>query len=320
MNQKQLLSIGLMLSLAQTGRAQELFPNTEPASNIPKGTLGIRLMSEFYKESNQLRNFNGLRLMYGLTPKLSVYLTAASSNHHKEKLPEEFPYHNTPERGVYKPYKFNGFSLYAKYRFLTRDRTNEHLRMAAYAEASAVNTAHDEGEPRLMDDTKGLGFGLISTYLKNKFAVSLTAGVILPGKFSGVQVDPIAGLPDIPTTVKYPTTINYSLSFGYLVYPRTYRSYKQPNINLYCEFMGKYYGDVRVWLTPYNAPEYEIRTSYFPKALQAGFYVDIVPGVQLILNSNTRIDFSTQLQFVKLSYARLYPQFNIGLQHYLYWK
>lgn len=311
---------GFLLGLPVYSPAQELFPNAEPASNIPKGTLGVRLMSEFYKEYKQVRNFNGLRIMYGLTPKLSVYLTAASSNHHKSKLPEEYPYHNTPERGVYKPYKFNGFSIYAKYRFLTRDRMNEHFRMAGYLEASAVNTAHDEGEPRLMDDTKGLGFGLISTYLKNKFAVSLTAGLILPGKYSGVQVDPIASLPDIPTVVQYPTTVNYSLSFGYLLYPRTYHSYKQTNVSLYCEFMGKYYDDVRVWLTPYNAPEYEIRTSYFPKALQAGFYVDIVPGVQVILNSNTRIDFSTQLQFVKLSYARLYPQFNIGIQHYLYWK
>lgn len=300
--------------------AQELFPNAEPASNMPKGALGIRIMSEWYKEFDQVRNFNGLRLMYGLTPKLSVYLTAASSNHHKPKLPEEFPYHNTPERGVHKPYRFNGFSLYSKYRFLTRDRQNEHLRMAAYLEASAVRTAHDEGEPRLMDDTKGLGFGLISTYLKRKFAVSLTAGVILPGKYKGVQVDPIIGFPDVPTTVKYPTTINYSLSFGYLVFPRKYSSYRQTNISLYCEFMGKYYNDVRVWITPQGVPEYEVRTSYFPSALQAGFYVDAVPGIQFIINSNTRIDLSANLQMIKLSYARLYPQYNIGIQHYLYWK
>ncbi|RQO31867.1 hypothetical protein DBR32_03420 [Taibaiella sp. KBW10] len=308
--------MGIVLSV----QGQELFPNAEPASNIPKGTLGVRIMSEFYKEYAQVRNFNGLRLMYGLTPKLSVYLTAVSSNHHKSKLPEEFPYHNTPERGVYKPYKFNGFSLYTKYRFVTKDGPNEHFRMAGYMEASAVNTAHDEGEPRLMDDTKGLGFGLIGTYLKNKFAVSLTTGIILPGKYSGVQVDPISSLPDIPTVVKYPTTFNYSLSFGYLLFPRRYKSYRQTNINLYCEFMGKYYKDVRVWLTPLNAPEYEIRTSYFPAALQAGFYVDVVPGVQFIINANTRIDLSANLQMVKLSYARLYPQYNIGIQHYLHWK
>lgn len=302
-------------------QAQELFPNTEPASNIPQKTLGIRLMAEAYSEGGGfIRNTNALRLMYGLTPRLSVYLTAASSNHHKKTLPSDYPYHNTPERGVFKPYEFNGLSMYAKYRFLSRDEEKAHLRMAVYAEGSAVNSAHDEGEPRLMDDTKGFGFGYIGTYLKNKFAVSLTLGGIFPGKFKGMQVDVIEGMPDIPTTVKYPNTLNYSLSMGYLLWPRTYNSYKQTNINIYCELMGKYYGDTRVWVTPAGVPEYLVETVFIPPALRKGYYLDIVPGVQFIFNSNTRIDLSMQFQGLKMSYARIYPQVNFGIQHYFYLK
>lgn len=301
--------------------AQELFPNTEPASNIPKKTLGIRYMGEAYYDGNgYIRNVNALRLMYGLSPRLSVYLTAASSNHHRKNLPTDYPYHNTPERGVYKPYAFNGMSLYAKYRFLSIDEERSHLRMAVYVEGSTVNSAHDEGEPRLMDDTKGFGFGYIGTYLKNRLAISLTAGGILPGKYVGYQYDVIASMPDIPTTVKYGDAVNYSLSMGYLLLPKKYSSYKQTNLNLYLELMGKYFGDTKVWVTPAGVPEYLVETAFIPPALRKGYYLDIVPGIQFIFNSNTRLDLSANFRGINYSYARLYPQLNLGLQHYFYFK
>lgn len=301
--------------------SQELFPNTEPASTIPFKTIGVRLTSEIYPESHGfLRNSNALRIQYGLLPNLSVYLTAASSNHHKKTLPTDYPYHNTPERGVYKPYEFNGFSLYAKYRFASWDGEKKHLRMAIYGEASTVNSAHDEGEPRLMDDTKGFGGGLITTYLYQKFATSITIGGIFPGKFVGEQKDVIATLPNIPTKVAYPNALQYSLSFGYLLFPRKYNHYKQTNINLYVEFMGKYYGDTKVWVTPQGVPEYLVETAYIPPALRRNAYLDIVPGIQFIFNSNTRLEASINLKGIGISYARIYPQVNFGLQHYFYLK
>ncbi|HRP89574.1 MAG TPA: hypothetical protein PKX92_06000 [Edaphocola sp.] len=299
--------------------AQELYPNAEPASTIPKGALGIRLLGEFYGEPNgYVKNVSGLRLMYGLTPKLSLYSTISASNHHKKTLPEDFPYHNTPERGVYKPYLFGGVNLYAKYRFMSKDAHKNHLRMAVYGEASWNHTAHDEGEPRLLDDNKGLGFGYIGTYLKNKFAASLTVGAIFPAQFKGYQADVYHNMPDIPTRVKYPNALNYSLSFGYLLFPKVYKNYKQTNLNLYLELTGKYYGDTKVWVTPFGVPEYLVETALIPPALRKGYYVDIVPGLQFILHSNTRIDLSVQFPGVKKSYARLYPQFNFGVQHYFY--
>ncbi len=299
--------------------AQELYPNTEPASNFPTKTIGLRIMSEWYDDGNgYVRNMNALRLMYGLAPRLSVSLTAAMSNHHKQLLPEDYPYHNTPERGVYKPYEFNGISAYAKYRFLSKDEEKSHLRMAVYAEASTVSVAHDEGEPRLLDDTKGFGFGYIGTWLQRKFAASITLGAIFPGQYKGAQPDVVRTMPDIPTRVRYGNAINYSLSMGYLLLPKTYRDYRQANLNVYLELMGKYYGDTKVWVRPQGVPEYLVDNALIPPALRKGFYMDIVPGLQLIINSNTRIDFSVNFKGWHYSYARLYPQFNIGLQHYFY--
>ncbi len=299
--------------------AQELYPLSEPASTMPKGVLGVRLFSETYKEVNQWRNMTGLRFMYGLTPRFSVYLTGIASNHHGEKMPVEFPFHNTPERGAYYPYKFNGVHLYGKYRFLTIDRQQEHLRMAAYAEGTWVKTTHHETEPDLMmGDNSGAGAGWIGTYLYRKFAVSATVGAIFPLSYSGDSPDPIPTLPDVPVKIQYGKALTYSLSFGYLLFPRQYESYDQPNINLYLELRGKAFDVAQAWVFYGTPRSYLLATERYPPALQKGYYVDISPGLQLILRSNLRFDFSVTFSTLGTSYARLYPVYNIGIQRYFF--
>jgi hypothetical protein len=299
--------------------AQELFPLTEPASNVPKGAVGVRLFSESYKEVTQIRNMTGLRLMYGVTPKLSVYLTGIFSNHHGKKLPVEFPFHNTPERGAHYPYKFNGAHLYAKYRFVSKDGENSHLRLALYAEGSLVKTTHHESEPDLaMGDNSGVGGGIITTYLKNRFAVSLTGGAIFPSAYNGFSPDPIEGLPDVPVHLKYGNAMVYSLSFGYLLFPLKYKDYDQTNVNLYLEFRGKAFNAAAVTMFYGQQNEYFLDVSRYPTALQKGNYLDVSPGIQFIVKSNLRIDCSATFSSLGISYARLYPVFNIGLQYYFF--
>ncbi len=279
----------------------------------------MRLFTETYNEVNQLRNMAGLRLMYGVSPRLSVYLSGIVSNHHGEKLPLEFPFHNTPERGAHYPYRFNGMHAYAKYRFLSRDGEGSHLRMAAYAEATYVNTTHHETEPDLiMGDNKGVGAGLITTYLWQKFAVSLTGGLILPASYTGVSPDPISSLPDVPVRVRYGKALTYSLSFGYLLLPRTYKDYDQTNINLYLEFRGKAFQAAKVDMFVGLPNEYFLYPERYPSALQQGYYVDVSPGVQFIVKSNLRIDCSMTFSSLGISYARLYPVFNLGIQRYFF--
>lgn len=309
----------MLVTLSVTAFAQELFPLSEPASTIPKNTLGIKLFSENYKEVTKVRTMEYLRLMYGVTPRLSVYLTGIASNHHGEKFPVDFPFHNTPERGAKYPYKFNGVHLYTKYRFLSKDGENSHLRLAAFAEGTLVKTTHHETEPDLEDgDNTGIGAGFIGTYLKNKFAVSATFGGILPFKNTSVAKDVVDGLPDVPLSIKYGKALHYSLSFGYRLLPITYADYNQTNVNLYLEFHGEAYQRADVSLFVGEVNEYRLFPANFPPALQAGYYLDMSPGVQFIFRSNLRVDLSTTFHLTGQTFARLYPVYSIGIQRYLY--
>lgn len=299
--------------------AQELYPLHEPASTLGKNTLGIRLINETYNEKVQWRNMTGLRLMYGVTPKLTVMATGIASNHHGEKFPQDFPHSNTPERGAIYPMRFNGAHFYGKYRFLTLDKPKQHLRLAAYAETTLVKTTHHESEPNLaMGDTKGWGAGIISTYLYHKFATSLTVGYIHPWSQTGWSPDVINTLPDYNVRAHYGKALTYGLSFGYLVLPKQYTSYKQTNLNVYLEFHGKFYGDGQIDLNIDKPYGYTLSKYRYPDAFRKGYYVDISPGLQAIINSNLRIDASVTLPLLGKSWARLYPVFTIAAQYYFY--
>jgi hypothetical protein len=303
--------------------SQELFPMNEPASNIPKGVLGVRAFDNTFKEVNQVRNLMGIRLMYGVLPKLSVMATVSVSNHHDKNFPMGLATHThdgnqttystgSIQRGVAYPYLFTGVYLFAKYRFLTLDGEHKHFRMAAYADWSNVKAAHDEAEPNLLDDTKGYGGGLISTYLKNHFAVSLTTGFIIPKSYNGLSPDNNGG-PMIPTEVIYGRAIKYNLSFGYLLFPKTYKNYNQANWNIYLELMGKSYEAAKI-----NQYGGVVSLPISTASLQAGNYLDVCPGLQYIYKSNLRVDFSVEFPFINKSYAHLYPVYMIGIQRYFY--
>ncbi len=315
---KLLFYIALVL-LALPLHAQELFPVADPASNVPKGAIGIRAFAETYNEVDRIRNLFALRVMYGLTPKLTIQATPNVSNHHNKDLPPEFPVHNTPQIGVTHPYLFNGVDFYAKYRFFTSDGQNSHFRAAVYGEYSLLKVAHDEAEPTLLDDNSGVGGGLIATYLHHRFAVSLTGGIIVPFKYQGNVPDEIPGLPGVPATITYANGYNYSLSFGYLLAPHTYTSYDQVNWNIYLEFIGKDYGamQMQVGNVYYNSPQYGIST-LGNKVLQGSQYLEVYPGVQAIIHSDIRVDFSVGFPVVNRSYVHYYPVYTLGVQRYFY--
>jgi len=299
--------------------AQELYPLSEPASTIPKNTIGVRFFSEAYKEVVQWRMQNCLRLMYGVTPHLTGYLTIAGSNHHGDILPSGFPYHNSPERGAIYPYKFNGAHLYFKYRFLNIDKPKEHLRLAVYVEGAWTQTTHHEAEPNVyMLDNSGIAGGLITTYLKGKWAGTLTVGYTHPIGFASIAPDEEIGLPDIPEYVQFGPSIDYRFSMGYLLYPQSYQSFKQTNFNIYLELVGKAYEAAMVKVFYGTDRAYWLENNLYPIGLQKGSYLDVSPGVQMIFNSNTRLDFSMTFPMLGQSYARMYPVYTVGIQKYFY--
>ena len=313
---RTLLALCLPVHLA----AQELFPRSEPASTVPAHVLGVRLFSETYNEVNRVRNLFGIKLMYGLTPRLTIGAIPTCSNHHSKELPPEFPTHNTPQIGVTLPYRFNGVDFYARYRLVSKDGANRHFRAAVYGEYSLLQVAHDEAEPSLLDDNSGFGSGLILTYLQQHFAVSLTSGIIVPFQYTGSVPDPLPGLPGVPATITYPVAYNATLSFGYLLFPEHYRDYRQTNWSFYLEFSGKQYGAMKMQvgnIYSSSQPQYYLGTAG-NRALQAGRYIDAFPGIQAIIRSDVRMEFSVGFPLVSRSFVHFYPMYCVGGQRYLY--
>lgn len=313
----------LFLLISARVWAQELYPLNEPASTMPKGVLGVRLSTESFQEVNRTRRLHALRLMYGVTPRLTLLTNFTLSNHHSRKLPEDlishvhvgnntYYYTHNIQRGAKYPYLFNGVHVLAKYRFLTVDRKNEHFRMALVGEWSNVNMAHHEAEPTLMDDTGGYGAGFIATWLKNRFAASFTYGFIRPNSYFEKQTD-FSGGPDLPTTIYYGNASKFNLSLGYLVYPKRYTSYDNPNWNIYLEFMGKQYDAATVIQ---NGSSMETRAI----ALTSGYYWEVHPGIQRIVNSNFRMDLTVGFSLVNSSYVRFTPVWMFGVQRFFYRK
>ena len=161
---------------------------------------------------------------------------------------------------VEKPESIKG---YAKFRFYSDDDLHRHFRMAAFAEGSYSKSPFYYGDINVDGDNSGAQVGLIATQLVNKLAVSGTTSVIRVF----ANKDEHAGHLGHSITALY-----YSLSAGYLLVPKEYTDYKQVNVNLYFELLGM-------------------------KGFEAGDYMlDAAPALQLIFNSNFKINAGVRLQ------------------------
>ena len=220
--------------------AQELFVFTEPASNMPGRSLGIRDMNAFMFEKDGKLNYHNMpELMWGINKKWMVHLQGFISNRQEGGL------------------KTEGGSFYAKYRFLSKDDIQSHFRMAAYGRYSFNNADIHQQEIETMGHNTGFETGIIATQLLHKVAIS-----------SSLSYERAL---DNTSENKFPVTesnsaVNYSLSIGKLMLPKTYTSYKQTNMNLMLELLGQ-------------------RLNGNGKS-----YLDIAPSVQFIINSQARVD------------------------------
>ncbi len=207
------------------------------------------------------------------------------------------------QNGKNYPYTFENLEVELKYRFLNIDGEKKHIRMAGYLQLAGGNEPHTTSEPDLLGDNSGLGTGIITTWLINRFAMSGTIGVILPHEYIWS---------DSNTIINYGNALAYSLSFGYLLLPCKYTNYKQINLNLYMEFIGESYTGSTV-----SQNGKTVNTSDAP-SFSNGSYIEVRPGIQLILLSNTRIDFSMAALIEGHSYERQYPLYYFNVQHIFY--
>ena len=236
------LVIVILLSGSIQVKAQELFVVTEPASNMPAGSVGLRTMNSFMFEENGKLNYHLMpELMWGVSAKWMVHLQSFHSNR--------------VEGGL----KTEGGSAYAKYRLLSVDDLHKHFRLAVYGRYSLNNANIHQQEIETMGHNTGYESGLVATQLIKKVAVSVSASYE-----RALNNQPKY---DFPSSESNSAT-NYTFSVGRLMYPKKYTSYKQTNINAMVEMLGQRLND------------------------NGKSYLDIVPAVQFIINSQARIDFA----------------------------
>jgi hypothetical protein len=236
--------------LTGQAQAQELYVYTEPASNMPAHSISTKLTGHFVGSDNIYGRFSQRympEVMFGVSKKIMLHASATFSDMHTEN------------------FRFESFSFYAKYRFLSKDDIHRHFRMAVFADFSKTNAPFHYDEISLMGDKSGIEAGLIATQLVNKFAASLTV--------SNTQVldksrkDKTTYIP--PRSYQ---AMNYFLSAGYLLLPREYTSFKQTNVNLYTELLIQQLLDTKK------------------------YYIDLAPALQFIFNSNSKLNIGYRFQ------------------------
>ncbi|WP_342330003.1 hypothetical protein [Pedobacter sp. FW305-3-2-15-E-R2A2] len=206
----KLLLIPIAMAVGTTARSQELYVFSEPASNMPAKSIGIRLTNEgVFNPKFATRTIP--EMMIGFNKNLMIHVQGFFSD---------------MDGG----YKAEGASLYGKYRFLSVDDVKSHFRAAAFVRISSSSRPTYTEDINLEGDNSGLQGGLIFTQLLHKLALSSTLSYSKAFERNSKQ---LTGMP------KPDQMLGYSLSSGYLMLPFVYKNYNQPNLNLYFEVLGK---------------------------------------------------------------------------------
>lgn len=238
----------LILLVFQKTISQELFVVTDPASNVPGNSVSVNTMQLLFKEKFEPGyNYHIMpEVTYGLNKNLMFRATAFVSNRNTSLVTE-------------------GGSFFAKYRFFSSDDLNSHFRLAAFGRYSFNNSDIHQDQIEIMGHNSGFETGIIATKLIKKVAISST--VSYEKVYDNTSKNPF------PNTLGNNAT-NYTLSFGKLMYPKKYTTYKQTNINLMLEFVGQTINE------------------------NGKSYLDIVPAIQFIINSQARIDLAYRQELV----------------------
>src|SRR5262245_16998521 len=232
----------ILIGITTITEAQELFPYTEPASNMPAKSMSLKLAAMYGRgvHGNKIGQRYAPEVMFGLSKKWMVHTNVTFSD-----MYESYMY-------------FESVRAYAKYRFLSNDDVHKHFRMAAFAAAAYSRNHLLHNELNLLGDQSGVQAGVIATQLWNKLAISGTASLI-------EVLDESRN--NKPQEYAY-QSFNYSLSAGYLVFPKKYTEYNRSNLKLNFEVLDAHNLH---W-------EYET------------YYIDFAPSMQLTFKSTSKLN------------------------------
>jgi hypothetical protein len=229
-------------------KAQELYIFSEPASNIPASSLNLKYAGKYQRGvmTGNLEHRQMVSAQFGIDRKWMMRTGMTVSNMYQ------------PET------RFESVNIGFKYRFLSLDDVHRHFRMAFYGDGSWSRNNPMFDELTMDGDQSGAQAGLILTQLMHKLAVSVNLSrveVLHPRRWQAAHAN------------AHPYRAhNYSMSAGYLLFPRRYTNYGQTNLNLYVEMLGS------------------------RNIGKTGGFLDIAPGVQLILKSRTKVNLAYRTQ------------------------
>jgi len=297
--------------------AQELFPYSEAATTQPKKVLGIRFALENYKElpSQKPRYWSEVKFIYGLSHNLTTSIAFTGSNHHQKSFPNDIPgfFKNHHQKNYpQNPYQFEGIVFGFKYRWLSIDRKQKHLRFAVFGMAAKSFVPHTEAEPHLGDNS-GVEGGFIGTLLLKRFAISLSNGYVLPFNYKDTEKKIV---------FKYGNLAYLNVSLGYRLIPSSYSDYNNLNLNIYLECFNKVYGKAEMMIDgqSHSFEDYKNFDKFIYNGLQSNAYSEIRPSVQLVFYSKTRVDFGVAQPLYSQSYLHFYPLYFIAIQKNIYGK
>ncbi len=209
----------LGLSLGAESYAQELYVYSEPASNMPAKSIGLRVSTDWMNNSGT-QNRTATELMVGINKNWMVHAQGFFSNVNQSFAPE-------------------GASFYSKVRVLSLDEEQSHFRAAVFGKVAFSKQDRFTQNINLEGGHSGWQTGVVFTQLIHKLALSATFSYNQEFEKIGERYAANNIIPNGVDLNKTKNAYNYSLSSGYLLLPFVYKNYKQPNFNLYLELLGQ---------------------------------------------------------------------------------
>jgi hypothetical protein len=219
---------------------------------MPAKSVGLKYSKKSIKETvfghSHISNRHMLETQFGLNKMWAIHPLITFSDMYTERK-----------------MKFESVGLNVKYRFLSLDEVHKHFRAAYFFKGILSTNDLQYQELTSEGDQTAIETGFIFTQLIHKLAISATVGI--NEVMDEERWDKFAAFKSYGFQ-----NFNYSLSAGYLLFPRKYTSFNQPNFNIYCELLGARGLD------------------------RAVSYVDLAPAVQVIVRSNTKVNFGYRFQ------------------------
>lgn len=209
---RQFILIALLFLMSTHGFSQELYVFSEPASNMPSKSVGLKFTARYPHRADGINKQRYMpEIMFGINKNWMVHISSTLSDYYQKKI------------------KLESGKAYVKYRFFSNDDVHKHLRIAAFADAGFTRNPYTYMDANLEGDNDGVQLGVIATQLVNKLAVSGTVSYLkILGDNNG----------ELHHQTRAYNMLNYSLSTGYLLLPKEYVNYNQTNVNLYLEALG----------------------------------------------------------------------------------